>query len=102
MNAVPLGGDLGIEAATDLKSRLASHLAEPQPLLLDASQVHRVHTASMQVLCTLVLERRISGFETRITDPSECLLDAARLLGLGELLGLGVDQTQDPDLEEAA
>ena len=36
MSAVPLGDDLGIEAATDLKQHLAPHVAQPGPLVLDA------------------------------------------------------------------
>lgn len=50
MSAVPLGDDLGIEAATDLKQHLAPHVAQPGPLVLDAGTVQRVHTASLQVL----------------------------------------------------
>lgn len=47
MSAVPLGDDLGIEAATDLKQHLAPHVAQPGPLVLDAGTVQRVHTASL-------------------------------------------------------
>lgn len=103
MNAVPLGGDLGIEAAADLKILMAPYLDEPQPLLLDAGQVHRVHTASMQVLCTFVRERRIAGYETRFVGASEGFIDAARLLGLDAHLGLdSEDQSQQQKLEAAA
>lgn len=103
MNAVPLGGDLGIEAAADLKILMAPHLDEPQLLLLDAGQVHRVHTACMQVLCTFVRERRSAGYETRFVGASEGFVDAARLLGLDAHLGLDPeDQPQQENLEEAA
>ena len=103
MNAVPLGGDLGIEAAADLKILMAPHLDEPQPLLLDAGHVHRVHTASMQVLCTFVRARRSAGYETRFVGASEGFVDAARLLGLGAHLGLhSEDQPQQENSEVAA
>ena len=58
MSAVPLGDDLGIEAATDLKQHLAPHVAQPGPLVLDAGTVQRVHTASLQVLCSFVRQLR--------------------------------------------
>ena len=102
MNAVPLGGDLGIEAAADLKILMAPHLAEPRPLLLDAGQVQRVHTAGMQVLCTFVRERRSAGYETRFVGASEGFVDAARLLGLDAHLGLDLDQPQHENTEATA
>ncbi|WP_368565433.1 STAS domain-containing protein [Pseudoxanthomonas sp. UTMC 1351] len=88
MSAVPLGDDLGIEAAADLKQNLAPHLAQPQPLLLDAGKVQRVHTASLQVLCTFVRDRQRAGHSTGFADISHAFRDAARLLGLTVQLGL--------------
>ncbi|WP_411834791.1 STAS domain-containing protein [Pseudoxanthomonas mexicana] len=87
MSAVPLGDDLGIEAATDLKQQLSAHLARSEPLMLDAGAVQRVHTASVQVLCTFVRERRQAGRQTGFSDISPALRDAARLLGVSVQLG---------------
>ena len=86
MSAVPLGDDLGIEAATDLKQQLSAHLAQSD-LMLDAAAVKRVHTASMQVLCTFVRERQQAGRKTGFTAISPALSDAARLLGVAAQLG---------------
>ncbi|TWI02816.1 ABC-type transporter Mla MlaB component [Luteimonas cucumeris] len=88
MSAVLLGDDLGIEAAAELKQQLAAHLAQPQPLALDAGAVQRVHTACVQVLCTFFRERRQAGRDTGFAAASTSLRDAARLLGVTEPLGL--------------
>ena len=107
MSAVPLGDDLGIEAAADLKQHLAPHLAQPQPLLLDAGKVQRVHTASLQVLCTFVRDRQQAGHSTGFADISHAFRDAARLLGLTVQLGLPlsgnpIDNDKEHKVENAA
>ena len=53
MDTVPLGDDLGIEASTGLKERLAPYLDQAHAVVLDATEVRRVHTAGLQVLCAL-------------------------------------------------
>lgn len=58
MSTVALGGDLGIETSTELKTRLAPLVDQAGDLTLDASQVSRIHTAAMQVLCAFVDARR--------------------------------------------
>jgi len=97
MSAVALGGDLGIEAAVDLKQQLAPYVVQAQPLVLDARSVQRVHTASVQVLCTFVRERQRAGYDTSFADSSDTFRDAVRLLGLTAQLGLSAapDQHQN-------
>jgi anti-anti-sigma regulatory factor len=102
MSAVPLGADLGIEAASDLKQQLVPHLAQPQPLLLDAGTVQRVHTASLQVLCTFFREREQAGRATAFAGSSPAFRDAARLLGLAERLGLSPSDNNDSKTVENA
>lgn len=103
MSAVQLAADLGIEAAADLKRQLAAHLLLSQAVALDAGAVERVHTASVQVLCTFVRERRGSGYATTFSAASATFSDAVRLLGLNDTLGLppaaGPNAT---DMEKAA
>lgn len=103
MNAMQLGEDLGIEASADLKQRLADGLEQRGVLRLDGSQVRRVHTAGMQVLCALFRSRRAAGLDTELQGASEALRDAARLLGLSAQLGLDANQkdTMNP-VENAA
>ncbi len=97
MSAVPLGDDLGIETATELKQHLAAHVAQPQPVELDAGNVQRVHTASLQVLCSFVRQRRQAGLSTDFSAASQNFRDAARLLGLAPQLGLGAPDTPVSD-----
>ena len=82
MSAVPLGDDLGIEAATDLKQHLAPHVAQPGPLVLDAGTVQRVHTASLQVLCSFVRQREQAGLATDFSAVSQSFRDG-RLVSIG-------------------
>jgi len=104
MSSVPLGEDLGIEASADLKDRLAACLGQAGVLQLDGSQVRRVHTAGMQVLCALFRSRRASGLCTELHGSSEALRDAARLLGLSAELGLAANEQEDKlnEVENAA
>ncbi|MEL1264235.1 STAS domain-containing protein [Pseudoxanthomonas putridarboris] len=105
MSAVPLGDDLGIEAATDLKQHLAPHLAQPHTLVLDAGAVQRIHTASLQVLCSFVRQRRQAGLATDFGAASQSFRDAARLLGVGPQLGLAAsdnDKDNSQQVENAA
>lgn len=95
MDTVHLGDDLGIEASTGLKERLAPYLDRADAVVLDATDVRRVHTAGMQVLCAFFASRAGTGHATQLRGSSEPMLDAARLLGLGAALGLG-DGNPDP------
>ncbi len=102
MSTVDLGDDLGIEGSTELKSRLAPLLAQAAPVVLDASRVSRVHTASMQVLCALARDRRAAGLETRFQDCTATFSDAARLLGISQVLGLAAPNDILNSVETAA
>ena len=102
MSAVTLGGDLGIEAAVDLKQQLAPYVVQAQPIVLDAHSVQRVHTASVQVLCTFVRERQRAGYATTFADSSESFRDAVRLLGLTTQLGLSAAPDQQENIVENA
>ena len=73
MSTVALAQDLGIESTSELKQDLSAHLAQAGELRVDASQVGRVHTAAIQVLCAFVLYRR---FVFRVT--GHVWLDLAR------------------------
>lgn len=88
MTAVPLGADLGIESAEELKARLADHLGDAEAVQLDAGEVARIHTASLQLLCAFVRDRRRSGQDTRIHPVAPELHAAAQTLGLRDALGL--------------
>ena len=102
MSTVELGDDLGIENSTELKNRLSPLVAEADDLTLDASQVGRIHTASMQVLCAFVLARREAGLGTGFHGCTATFRDAARLLGVTQALGLDVPHDNLKSVENAA
>ena len=102
MSTVSLGEDLGIETSTDLKQKLAPYCTESGHVTLDAGQVRRIHTASVQVLCAFVDSRRKAGLATDFHDCNETFKDAARQLGVAEVLGLSVFNDNLKSVENAA
>lgn len=102
MSTVSLGEDLGIETSADLKQKLAPYLAQEGELLLDAGQVRRIHTASVQLLCAFVDARRKAGHSTGFDGCNDTFKDAARLLGVSDLLGLAASNDNLKSVENAA
>jgi anti-anti-sigma regulatory factor len=88
MPPIELGSDLGIERASDLKEQLLAQLESGRSVVLDGSQVERVHGAGLQLLAAFVREREEAGRKTRIDSPTPALVDAARVLALTTALGL--------------
>ncbi|HEY0973741.1 MAG TPA: STAS domain-containing protein [Solimonas sp.] len=83
-----LPADLGVENASQLYGQLLAHVDDEQPVVLDAADVARVHTAALQLFCMFCQDRRNAGHETRWNHPSEALRSAAALLGVTTLLQL--------------
>lgn len=102
MSTVQLGDDLGIENSADLKQKLAPLLASDAELRLDAGQVRRIHTASVQVLCAFVDTRRKNGKYTVFEACNDTFRDAARLLGVSDALGLPATTDKLNSVENAA
>ena len=102
MSTVALAQDLGIVFTSELKQDLSAHLAQAGELRVDASQVGRVHTAAIQVLCAFVLARRQAGTDTVFDNPTATFRDAARLLGLAPQLGLANDNEHNTQQVENA
>ncbi|MDR6673030.1 STAS domain-containing protein [Xanthomonas sp. 1678] len=102
MSTVTLGEDLGIETSADLKQRLTPFLASDDELRLDAGEVRRIHTASVQVLCAFVDARRQDGKRTVFDACNDTFRDAARLLGVSESLGLPATPDNLKSVENAA
>ncbi|TJY62831.1 STAS domain-containing protein [Sinimarinibacterium sp. CAU 1509] len=86
--AVKLPADLGIESARELQQRLSATLDDSAPLILDAHEVTRVHTAALQLLGMFFRDRRAAGYRTQWRRPSAALCDSAGLLGMTNLLEL--------------
>lgn len=85
---VHLPAELGIENASETYEQLLSHVDDDRTVVLDASDVARVHTAALQLFCMFCQDRRNTGRETRWSKPSTSLKSAAALLGVTTLLQL--------------
>lgn len=88
MSTVALAQDLGIETSGDLKQQLTPYVSQGGPLRVDASQIGRVHTASIQLLCAFVKARRQAGHATTFHNSTDVFRDAVRLLGVLQELNL--------------
>ena len=102
MSTVALAPDLGIETTSELKELLAPHIDAAERIAVDASQVSRIHTAAVQVLCAFFATRRQAGHDTVLENCSETFRDAARLLGVQPALGLEVTSNNLKSVENAA
>lgn len=89
---VRLPPDLGIEGASQLYGQLLEHVDDEAPVVLDATDVSRIHTAALQLFCMFCQDRRNAGHETRWNHPSDALKSAAALLGVTTLLQLARDR----------
>lgn len=71
---------------TTLKAELMQLLKTEQPVLLDVSQVERIDTAAMQLLCAFVRDRRARRLTTSWTGESQAFVEAIITLGLSQAL----------------
>lgn len=85
--ALKLDADLGIEQTASLREQLAGRIDAAAPVLIDASEVQRLHTASLQLLLMFCQSRYAAGRQTVWHHPSPSLQAAAKVLGLAALLG---------------
>lgn len=83
-----LASHCGMKDAAALKQSLCEALAQDGPVQLDVSAVERVDTATMQLLCAFVRDRAEQQRETRWLGDSSAIREAARLLGITNLLSL--------------
>jgi anti-anti-sigma regulatory factor len=93
MNRLTLGPDLGIESVDMLKTTLMPLVAANDDVVLDAAGVDRIHSAALQTLCAFALERRAAGRPLRYDGVAPDFAEAARLLALGEPLGLDAGES---------
>lgn len=85
---VRLPAELGIESAAELQRQLAGQLDQTEPVVLDASEVARVHTAALQLFCLFCRDRSSGGRQTHWKAPSTALKSAAALLGVAASMNL--------------
>ncbi len=94
-----LPADLGIEHSTALKDALAAR-ADDTDIALDAGQVTRVHTASLQVLLAWLRLRAGRGRTTGWQATGEALHAAAATLGLVAALDMPATPSLQPPSTE--
>lgn len=77
-----------ISKAESLHEKLESYLNDGVSVTIDASQVERIDTSSMQVLLSLFSSMEKQHMQASINNPSETFIKAASLLGVSEFLRL--------------
>ena len=77
-----------IREATTLLEQLLQHIAPREPVYIDAAQVERVDTATLQLLVAFLNERKTEQRAVVWLDVSEAMMRAARALGLAHALAL--------------
>jgi phospholipid transport system transporter-binding protein len=90
--AFAMAAECTVADAGSLKMGLAKLLNEPGTVTLDISAVQRIDTAGLQVIAAFVRERESHGRQVLWRGEAPAMSNAARLLGLGELLKLTTQQ----------
>ena len=85
---IRLPAELGIEAASELHRELVAHVEDPAPVVIEAEDVTRIHTAALQLFCLFCRDRRAQGYRTDWRAPSNAMRAAAALLGVTTLLNM--------------
>lgn len=85
---VALASNCSIKDAAALKDSLCAVVNADESVVLDASSIERVDTATIQLLCAFVRERQARDQKVVWQDASAAMLEAARLLGVQTLLAL--------------
>ena len=90
---IKLPAELGIEEASGLRQTLMKDAGDTRSVILDASEIQRIHAAALQLFCMFCKDRRKAGRDVSWREPSAVLRGAAALLGATTLLSLG----QEPE-----
>jgi ABC-type transporter Mla MlaB component len=84
-DAITLPVELDRVGVTELRPRL-ERLRSGSSLTLDGSQIRRVHTPGVQLLCALVLAAEGRGVDVAWISVPPMLVTYVRLLGIGDVL----------------
>lgn len=83
-----LGPDLSVRTAGGLRDQLLHSLSVVGPVTLDGAEVTRADAGGLQLLVAFCRDRAATGGAVAWQAPSAALIEAARLAGLAETLGL--------------
>jgi anti-anti-sigma regulatory factor len=87
MNTILIGPNLGIEDATGLRELLLPHLHAEHKIAIGVERIDRLHSATLQVLCSFFRDRAQANGVTCLVGGAE-LRTAANLLGFPDLFGI--------------
>ncbi len=87
---VTLEAVFGVTDARLLYDKLGAALAGTFPIVMDAGRVERVDAAAMQILANFCRTARERGLALAWRNPSASLQQAARILGLRDLLEMNL------------
>jgi len=85
---IVLASNCNVKDAGELKQSLCHYLDDGAPVALDVGKVERVDTSTMQLLCAFVRDRTARDRKVEWLGDSLVIRDAARLLGVEDLLCL--------------
>ena len=85
---IVLASNCNVKDAGELKQSLCHYLDDGAPVALDVGKVERVDTSTMQLLCAFVRDRTARDRKVEWIGDSLVIRDAARLLGVEDLLCL--------------
>jgi ABC-type transporter Mla MlaB component len=86
--AITLAANCSIKEVAALRAQLRAVVDNGEPVAIDASAVERIDTATLQLLYAFVRDRLNSDREVTWQGVPAALTDAARLLGVRDLLCL--------------
>ena len=85
---IVLASNCNVKDAGELKQSLCHYLDDGAPVALDVGKVERVDTSTIQLLCAFVRDRTARDRKVEWLGDSHVIRDAARLLGVEEILSL--------------
>lgn len=85
---IALASNCNVKDAAELKKSLCKLADENAAVGIDVKSLERIDTATMQLLCAFVRDRTTRALRVEWLGESPALQEAARLLGVGELLAL--------------
>jgi anti-anti-sigma regulatory factor len=89
---VVLSSNAGLRDASTLKDSLVALLDQSTAVTIDARAVERIDTATLQLVAAFVRDRTVMKRDCVWMGAPETLIDAVRVLGLGPVLQLAVDE----------
>ena len=85
---IVLASNCNVKDAGELKQSLCHYVDDSAPVALDVGKVERVDTSTMQLLCAFVRDRSAQQRKVEWVGDANVIREAARLLGVEELLSL--------------